>query len=101
MVNNNRAKPQGTTPEATNTAAGTQTSGWLTQKSVLDEEAQDIQNSTEAHNYLKQCLLIVPPGEVPTAGLLAIAQEKPHLPICGFKLEYARVSTKSANISCK
>ena len=47
--------------------------GQLTQKSVLNEEAQDIQNSTEACNCLKQCLLIVPPGEVPTAGLLATA----------------------------
>ena len=73
MVYNNHAKPRGTTPEATNTAAGTRTSGWLTQKSVLDEEAQDIQNSTKVHNYLKQCLLIVPPGEVLTAGLLATA----------------------------
>jgi len=47
--------------------------GRLTQKSVLDEEAQHIQNSTEARNYLEQSLLIVPPGEVPTAGLLATA----------------------------
>jgi hypothetical protein len=73
MVNNTRPKPRGTTPEGTSTTAGTRASGRLTQKSVLDEEAQEIQNSTEAHTYLERSLLIVPPGQPPTIGLLVTA----------------------------
>ena len=80
MVNNNCTKSHRTTSEATNTTAGNmtacnQTSGQLSQKTVtvIDEEAQHIQNSTEVHVYLKKSLLIVPPGQVPMTGLLVMA----------------------------
>ena len=80
MANNNHTKSHGTTLEATNTTAGNmtagnRTSGRLSQKTVtvIDEEAQHIQNSTEAHVYLEKSLLIVPPGQVPMTGLLVTA----------------------------
>jgi hypothetical protein len=51
----------------------TRTTGRLSQKSVINKELQEIQNSTEARSYLEKTLLIVPPGQEPTLGLLSTA----------------------------
>lgn len=94
MANNNRTKSHGTTSEATNTTAGNRTSGRLSQKTttIIDEEAQHIQNSTEARVYLEKSLLIVPPGQVPTTGLLVTALH--HV------AELKGVSTPAINAIC-
>lgn len=61
------------TPDGTNTTTGTRTTGRHTQKAKIVEELQEIQNSTEARQYLEKTSLIVPPGESISPGLLATA----------------------------
>ena len=74
MVNTTRSKQQGNSPEGSYVTAGTTRSmGRLSQKTVINEELQEIQNSTEARSYLEKTLLIVPPGQEPTLGLLSTA----------------------------
>ena len=66
------SKVQGS-QDANNVTAGmTQSSGQLTQKTVLNEELQEIQNSTKACFYLEKTQLIVLPGQEPTIGLLTM-----------------------------
>ena len=55
------------------TTGMTQPMGRHSQKMIINEELQEIQNSTEAHSYLEKTLLIVPPGQEPTLGLLSTA----------------------------
>ena len=74
MVNTTCLKQQGNSPEGSYVTAGmTRSMGRLSQKTVINEELQEIQNSTEARSYLEKTLLIVPPGQEPTLGLLSTA----------------------------
>ena len=76
--------------DANNTTAGMSRSlGWLTQKTVLNEESQEIQNSTEACFYLEKTQLIVLPGQEPTIGLLTMAIH--------YVMEYKGVSHQAIN----
>ena len=74
MVNATRLKQQGNSPEGSQTTAGmTRPTGRHSQKTIINEELQEIQNSTEARSYLEKTLLIVPQGQEPTLGLLSTA----------------------------
>jgi len=45
----------------------------LSQKTVIIESLEEIQNSQEAHHYLEKMSLIVPPGQPLSPGLLMTA----------------------------
>ena len=66
-------KAQGSQDANNATAGMTRSLGRLTQKTALNKELQEIQNSTEAHFYLEKTQLIVLPGQEPTIGLLTTA----------------------------
>ena len=68
------SRPRGNTPESHTTTNGTsRTSGRLNKKQVVMEEFQEIQDAAEARSYLEKTLLIVPPGEPTSIGLLTTA----------------------------
>ena len=69
----NRSKHPDNNPENSNATTITRGSARLTQKTITNEELEEIQNSTEARFYLEKTQLIVPPGQEPTIGLLATA----------------------------
>ena len=72
MPKDSQSKQADSQSEGSN-AAGNMHSTRLNQKSILNEDLEEIQNSTEAPHYLEKTQLIVPPGQVPTLGLLATA----------------------------
>ena len=69
----NRSKHPDNNPGNSNATTITRGSARLTQKTITNEELEEIQNSTEARFYLEKTQLIVPPGQEPTIGLLATA----------------------------
>jgi len=65
---------RGITPEGSNTSSGnTRSSGRFTNKTVIVEELEEIQDPTEARHYLEKTQLIVPPGQIISPSLLLTA----------------------------
>jgi len=65
---------RGITPEGPNPTAGTtRTTGRFSQKTVIVESLEEIQNPQEARHYLEKTSLIVPPGQPLSPGLLSTA----------------------------
>jgi hypothetical protein len=55
----------GVTPDGSNSTSGNScATGRFTQKTVIVEGLEEIQNPTKARRYLEKTLLIVPPGQV-------------------------------------
>jgi hypothetical protein len=69
----NRSKQPDNQSESSNATILTRGSARLNQKTITNEELEEIQNSTEARFYLEKTQLIVPPGQEPTLGLLTTA----------------------------
>jgi hypothetical protein len=65
---------RGVTPDGSNSTSGnSHATGRFTQKTVIIEGLEEIQNPTEAHRYLEKTLLIVPPGQVISPSVLSAA----------------------------